>query len=65
MSRLFENGCTVMHVTGGGIYRVDNNDARMERTLEPAYVYTSVAEGGFTWVRPTKEFEDGRFVRVE
>lgn len=55
-------GMEVIHVKTGGHYIVVC-EATIESTLAPAVVYRSVKDGG-TWVRPTAEFCDGRFVGV-
>lgn len=53
-------GMEVRHVKTGGDYTVVC-EATIEATMTPAVVYRS-ARDGQVWVRPTKEFCDGRFV---
>jgi hypothetical protein len=53
-------GMEVRHVKTGGDYTV-MCEALIEATMTPAVVYRS-AHDGKVWVRPTKEFCDGRFV---
>ncbi len=53
-------GMEVTHVKTGGAYTVVC-EATIEATMTPAVVYRRDADGG-VWVRPTKEFCDGRFV---
>lgn len=48
-----------IHLKTGNRYDVIDN-GRLESTLEPVTIYIS-HETGETWVRPTKEFNDGRF----
>lgn len=51
------------HVNTGEIYEVICN-ANNEATGEPLIVYRNVIDG-FRWVRPAKEFNDGRFSRIK
>ena len=48
------------HVKSLGIYRVLQNSAKLESTLEEVVVYQNV-ETKDVWVRSKKEFYDGRF----
>lgn len=53
-------GLEVRHVKSGGDYTVIC-EATIEATMVPAVVYKAEKDGTL-WVRPTKEFCDGRFV---
>lgn len=50
------------HLKTGGLYRVLDH-VFIEATAEPAVLYISMDDGR-KWVRPTKEFLDGRFEKV-
>ncbi len=52
-------GSLYRHLKTGGLYTIVCA-AEIEKTLAEVIVYRSV-ETGRTWVRPTKEFFDGRF----
>lgn len=47
----------------GGTYRVIAQ-GRIEADLTPATIYESLSDGSI-WVRPTAEFQDGRFTALE
>lgn len=47
------------HIATGKKYKVLFH-AILENTLEPSVVYQSLSDGTI-WVRPAKEFYDGRF----
>lgn len=47
------------HLKSGGLYVVIGH-CLIEADLTPATIYRSLFDGE-TWVRPTAEFEDGRF----
>lgn len=47
------------HVKTGGLYMVVGA-CLIESDLTPGTIYRSLFDGA-TWVRPTSEFEDGRF----
>jgi hypothetical protein len=49
----------VQHKKTAGFYRVLTT-GRLEATLEECVVYQNIHNND-VWVRPTKEFEDGRF----
>lgn len=51
------------HLKSGRHYTVLTADAKIEATLERAVVYQSITDNSI-WVRPHKEFMDGRFERV-
>lgn len=53
-------GMEVRHVKSGGNYTVVC-EATIEATMTAAVVYRAEKDGS-VWVRPTKEFCDGRFV---
>lgn len=59
---LFSPGEEVQHVKTGGFYKIICL-AKIEATLEDAYVYEAFSNGTF-WVRPKTEMEDGRFVKL-
>lgn len=52
-----------MHVKSGGVYRV-SGECLIEATMTEAVIYQSL-EDGQTWVRPSHEFYDGRFVNID
>ena len=56
---LFPNGAQLKHKKTGGFYKVVGL-AKMEATLEMAYVYESMQTHDY-WIRPQTEMEDGRF----
>ncbi len=56
----FEPGQRVRHVKTGGFYQIICL-AKIEKTLEEAYVYQALSNMTF-WVRPKTEMLDGRFV---
>lgn len=58
----FEPGQRVRHVKTGGLYQIICL-AKIEKTLEDAYVYQALSNMTF-WVRPKTEMLDGRFVPV-
>lgn len=51
------------HKKTGGVYMVLTADAKIEATLERAVVYQSMKDSTI-WVRPHKQFVDGRFERM-
>ena len=51
------------HKKSGGIYRLVARGF-LEMDLTPVTVYVS-AHDGTVWVRPTAEFDDGRFEPVD
>lgn len=57
----FMLGETVKHERSGGYYIYLSN-AILEANLEPYSMYRSL-EGREIWLRPAKEFLDGRFVK--
>lgn len=67
-----EIGTQWRHKKRGGIYSVVANDARLQCSSHPALetalggvpwtIYCDVATGKM-YLRPTREFEDGRFER--
>ncbi|WP_321362619.1 DUF1653 domain-containing protein [uncultured Celeribacter sp.] len=50
------------HVASGGLYTVIAHGQR-EDDLTPVTIYKSLWDGAI-WVRPTSEFEDGRFINI-
>ena len=58
-SSLFSIGSVIKHKKTGGLYRVIGL-AKIEATLEMAYVYESLQTHDY-WIRPQAEMEDGRF----
>jgi hypothetical protein len=52
---------THKHLKSGGLYRVIGHGF-IEATVEPATIYE--ATNGVVWIRPSKEFNDGRFEPV-
>jgi len=52
---------THRHVKTGGLYRIIG-EGRIEADLSPVTAY--VSQKGEMWVRPTAEFNDGRFERL-
>ena len=56
---LFPIGSVLRHKKTGGFYKVIGL-AKIEATLEMAYVYESQQTNDY-WVRPQAEMEDGRF----
>ena len=50
------------HVKSGGIYR-KLGEGRIEADLTPCTIYQNVYSGEI-WVRPTAEFNDGRFRKL-
>lgn len=52
---------THRHLKTGGLYRIIG-EARIEADLSPVTVYVSAKSE--MWVRPTAEFNDGRFERL-
>jgi hypothetical protein len=52
----------LQHKKTGGFYKVVGL-AKIEATLEMAYVYLSHQTDDY-WVRPQAEMEDGRFILV-
>ena len=56
---LFPIGSVLRHKKTGGLYQVIGL-AKIEATLEMAYVYESKQTNDY-WVRPQAEMEDGRF----
>lgn len=50
------------HVKSGGLYTVIGHEM-IEADLTPATIYRSLWDGA-VWVRPTAEFEDGRFRNI-
>jgi hypothetical protein len=59
---LFPIGSQLRHKKTGGFYLVIGL-AKIEATLEMAYVYESMQTHDY-WVRPQAEMEDGRFELV-
>ena len=59
----FQAGDRLQHLKTGGLYRVICL-AKIEASLEEAYVYEALINGGY-WIRPQIEMEDGRFVKVD
>jgi len=60
----FEEGAKVKHVKTQRLYKIvmsPDSYLRIEKTLEPAYVYRSYESPHTRWVRPATEMEDGRF----
>jgi hypothetical protein len=55
----FPIGSQLKHLKTGGYYRVIGL-AKIEATLEMAYVYESLQTKDY-WIRPQTEMEDGRF----
>jgi hypothetical protein len=55
----FPIGSRLKHLKTGGYYRIAGL-AKIEATLEMAYVYESLQTHDY-WVRPQAEMEDGRF----
>ena len=53
----------VRHKKTGTVYRVIG-PARIEATLEAAVIYVRADGEGPYWVRPIREFIDGRFEQV-
>jgi len=51
------------HKKTGGVYRVLHATALIEADMSLAVVYQSEKDGT-VWVRPTREFLDGRFDRI-
>lgn len=47
------------HVRSGGLYTIVSHGL-LEADLTPVTIYKSLFDGKI-WVRPTAEFEDGRF----
>jgi hypothetical protein len=60
---LFAIGSTLKHKKTGGFYQVIGL-AKIEATLEMAYVYESKQTHDY-WIRPQAEMEDGRFELVD
>ena len=56
---LFSIGSVIRHKKTGGPYQVIGL-AKIEATLEMAYVYESRQTHDY-WIRPQAEMEDGRF----
>jgi hypothetical protein len=56
-------GSLWLHKKSGGAYKIIAV-AKIETGLTPSVVYQSLVHGD-TWVRPEKEFLDGRFERVD
>lgn len=52
------------HVKTGGLYFILHDNAKIEKTLEDAVVYTDTLHQHI-WIRPKSEFFDGRFVKVD
>ena len=52
-----------LHKKSGGLYTFVC-EAEIEADLTPAVVYKAL-EDGRVWIRPTAEFFDGRFVRLD
>lgn len=50
------------HIKSGGLYTVIGHGL-IEADLSPATIYKSLWDGA-VWVRPTAEFEDGRFLNL-
>lgn len=50
------------HVKSGGLYRIVSQGL-IESDLTPATIYESLWDGQI-WIRPTSEFEDGRFINL-
>lgn len=59
---LFPIGSRLQHKKTGDFYKVIGL-AKIEATLEMAYVYLSHQTNDY-WIRPQEEMEDGRFVLV-
>jgi len=57
----FKDGNLVKHVKSGGFYRVLSNNVLNEADKTKMVVYLSLQDG-VIWVRPSSEFNDGRFV---
>jgi hypothetical protein len=55
----FPTGSKLKHLKTGGFYQIVGL-AKIEATLEVAYVYESLQTNDY-WVRPQIEMEDGRF----
>ncbi len=55
----FPIGSQLRHLKTGGYYRIMGL-AKIEATLEMAYVYESLQTHDY-WIRPQAEMEDGRF----
>jgi hypothetical protein len=58
----FLPGQKVQHVKTGGFYQIICL-AKIEATLEDAYVYQALSNMTF-WIRPKAEMEDGRFIAI-
>ncbi len=58
----FQAGDRLQHLKTGGFYRVLCL-AKIEASLEDAYVYEALRNGTY-WIRPQTEMEDGRFIKV-
>lgn len=58
----FVSGEKVQHLKTGGFYKIICV-AKIEATLEDAYVYQALSNMTY-WVRPMTEMLDGRFIRV-
>ena len=58
----FVSGEKVQHLKTGGFYKIICV-AKIEATLEDAYVYQALSNMTFC-VRPMTEILDGRFIRV-
>ncbi len=58
----FQAGDRLQHLKSGGFYQILCL-AKIEASLEEAYVYEALINGSY-WIRPQKEMEDGRFIKV-
>lgn len=58
----FQAGDQLQHLKTGGLYRIICL-AKIEASLEEAYVYEALINGSY-WIRPKTEMEDGRFIRI-
>lgn len=63
LPHVIQDGTRFRHKKTGGTYIVVGA-GRIEADLTPCVVYQSETDGRI-WVRPQKEFNDGRFVRIE
>jgi hypothetical protein len=57
-NRFMQCAPTHRHIKSNGLYE-KLHEGLLEATLQPVTIYRD--ESGQVWVRPTSEFEDGRF----